>query len=80
LATALILYEVQPNIVGVVGCHSSFRNGEEVIAMETFLEVLKEILKGIVRETSAFIFRKSILDKKKTTQSRRKQKGGPRRK
>ena len=44
--------------------------------METFLEILKEILKGIVRETGAFIFRKSILDKKKTTQRRRKQKGG----
>ncbi|EGQ20517.1 hypothetical protein HMPREF9372_3540 [Sporosarcina newyorkensis 2681] len=28
--------------------------------METFLEVLKEVLKGIVRETSAFIFRKNV--------------------
>lgn len=27
---------VQPNIVGLVGCHSSFLNGKEVITMETF--------------------------------------------
>ncbi|MDC3418702.1 hypothetical protein [Aquibacillus salsiterrae] len=44
--------------------------------METFLELLREILKGIVRETSAFIFRKNILEHKKTTPRRHKHKGG----
>ncbi|WP_187373141.1 hypothetical protein [Bacillus rubiinfantis] len=44
--------------------------------METFLELLREILKGIVRETAAYIFRKQLLDNKKTTPRRRKQKGG----
>jgi hypothetical protein len=47
--------------------------------METFLEMLREILKGIVRETAAFIFRKQLLDNKKTTLRRRKHKGGFRR-
>ena len=46
--------------------------------METFLEYLREVLKGIVREVSAFLFRKNILEHKKTTLSRRKQKGGSR--
>ncbi|MFC4025110.1 hypothetical protein ACFOUV_15045 [Oceanobacillus longus] len=44
--------------------------------METFLEVIREIVKGIVRESAAYIFRKSVLDQKKTTPRRRKQKGG----
>ncbi|CAM3187775.1 hypothetical protein FITA111629_08790 [Filibacter tadaridae] len=48
--------------------------------METFLEILKEVLKGIVRETSAIFYRKNVLEKKKTTHRRQKQKGGSRRK
>lgn len=44
--------------------------------METFLEMLREILKGVMRETAAFIFRKNFLENKKTTQRRRKHKGG----
>jgi hypothetical protein len=67
---------VQLNIVRVVGCHSSFRSGKEVIIMETFLEFLREVLKGIAREVSAYFFRKNILENKKTTLRRRKQKGG----
>ncbi|WP_035424143.1 hypothetical protein, partial [Bacillus sp. UNC438CL73TsuS30] len=41
--------------------------------METFLEILREILKGILREVSAYFFRKSILENKKTTLRRHKQ-------
>ena len=44
--------------------------------MELFLEYLKEILKGVTRAISAHVFRKTFLDKEKTTRSRRKQKGG----
>ena len=44
--------------------------------METFLEIMREILKGIVRESTAYVFRKNVLDQKKTTLRRRKQKGG----
>ncbi|MBW8351422.1 hypothetical protein K0H71_18555 [Bacillus sp. IITD106] len=44
--------------------------------METFLDFLREILKGIVRALSAHFFRKYILEHKKTTPRRRKQKGG----
>ncbi|WP_342513192.1 hypothetical protein MKY34_21760 [Sporosarcina sp. FSL K6-1522] len=44
--------------------------------METFFELLKEVLKGIVREMSAFLFRKNILENKKTTPNRRKDEGG----
>ncbi|GGH79837.1 hypothetical protein JOD43_002309 [Pullulanibacillus pueri] len=44
--------------------------------MDLFLECLREVLKGIVRELSAYIFRKSILDNKKTTLLRQKVKGG----
>lgn len=43
--------------------------------MELFLEFLKEALKGITRAVSAYVFQKTFLDKKKTTQ-RRKRKGG----
>jgi hypothetical protein len=46
--------------------------------METFLEFLKEILKGIVREVGAYYFRKGLLENEKTTPRRRKQKGGSR--
>ncbi|PAE38192.1 hypothetical protein CHI06_18940 [Bacillus sp. 7884-1] len=44
--------------------------------METFLEILREILKGIVREISAYFFRKNVLENRKTTPRRSKQKGG----
>jgi len=44
--------------------------------METFLDMLREILKGIVRETAAFFFRKNVLDNKKPPSRRRKLKGG----
>lgn len=44
--------------------------------METFLEFLREVLKGIVREIGAYFFRKNILENKKTTLRRPKQKGG----
>ncbi|GAA0317397.1 hypothetical protein GCM10008967_04970 [Bacillus carboniphilus] len=44
--------------------------------METFLEFLREVLKGIVREVGAYLFRKNVLGNKKTTLRRRKQKGG----
>jgi hypothetical protein len=72
--------KVQPYIGWVVGCRASFLNGKEVIIMETFLDILREVLKGVVRETSAFFFRKNNLENKKTTQRRRKHKGGSRRK
>lgn len=35
--------------------------------MKTFLEFLREVLKGIMREVSAYFFRKNILEHKKTT-------------
>jgi hypothetical protein len=44
--------------------------------METFLEFIREIAKGVVRECAAYIFRKNVIDQKKTTPRRRKQKGG----
>ncbi|MBP2241399.1 hypothetical protein J2Z40_001962 [Cytobacillus eiseniae] len=44
--------------------------------METFLEILREILKGIMREVGAYFFRRNILENKKTTLRRRKLKGG----
>ncbi|WP_197031416.1 hypothetical protein [Bacillus sp. UNC438CL73TsuS30] len=43
--------------------------------METFLEILREVLKGMLREVAAYFFRKNFLENKKTTR-RRKQKGG----
>ncbi|MCM3443114.1 hypothetical protein [Metabacillus halosaccharovorans] len=46
--------------------------------METILELLREVLKGIVREVSAYFFRKNVLEHKKTTLRRRKQKDGSR--
>ncbi|WP_169829340.1 hypothetical protein [Domibacillus antri] len=46
--------------------------------METFLEFLREILKGVVRECAAYLFRKNVLEYKKTTLRRRKLKGGSR--
>ena len=50
--------------------------GKEVIIMETFLEFLREVLKGVVRELCAYFFRKNVLENKKTTPRRHKQKGG----
>jgi hypothetical protein len=44
--------------------------------METFLEFLREVLKGIVRELSAYFIRKNVLNHEKTTPRRRKLKGG----
>ena len=67
---------LQLNIVGVVGCLFFLLLGKEVIIMETFLEILREILKGIAREVCAYFFRKNVLEKEKTTLRRRKQKGG----
>ncbi|MGG1678239.1 hypothetical protein ACIFOT_21235 [Neobacillus sp. NRS-1170] len=43
--------------------------------METFLEILREVLKGVTREVSAYFFRKNGLENKKTALRRRKQKG-----
>jgi hypothetical protein len=43
--------------------------------MEAFLEILKEVLKGIVREISAYLFRKKLLETRKPPR-RRKQKDG----
>jgi hypothetical protein len=34
--------------------------------METFLEFVREVLKGIVREVSAYFFRKTVVENKKT--------------
>ncbi|MDR6121308.1 hypothetical protein QFZ87_000905 [Bacillus sp. SLBN-46] len=50
--------------------------GEEVMIMETFLDIIREISKGILREVVAYFFKKIVLDNKKTTPRRRKQKGG----
>lgn len=44
--------------------------------METFLEIIREVSKGIVREVAAYVFRRHVTDNKKTTQRRRKQRGG----
>ena len=44
--------------------------------METFLEFLREVLKGIVRAVSAHFFQKTFLKTRKTTLRRHKQKGG----
>ncbi|WP_198042694.1 hypothetical protein [Oceanobacillus sp. AG] len=48
--------------------------------METFLEFLKEVLKGFVRAISTYLFHKTLLTKEKTTHCRRKRKGGSRKK
>lgn len=42
--------------------------------MDIFFEFVKEVLKGILRAISADLFRKTFLNKKKTTQRRSKQK------
>lgn len=43
--------------------------------METILELLREILKGIVREMSAYFFLKNVLEHKKTTTTPSQAKG-----
>ncbi|MBS4212733.1 MULTISPECIES: hypothetical protein [Neobacillus] len=44
--------------------------------METVLEFIREILKGIVRELTAHFFRNNVLENKTPPSRRRKQKGG----
>ena len=44
--------------------------------MDHFPEFLKEVLKGVVRAISAYVFQKTFLNKEKTTPRRHKQKGG----
>lgn len=44
-----------------------------------FFDCFKEVLKGVIRVYSAYVFQKAFLDKKKTTRRRRKQ-GGPHKK
>lgn len=44
--------------------------------METLLEFVKEILKGVVRAISAYYFQKVLRKQKKTTPRRHKQRGG----
>lgn len=44
--------------------------------METFLVILREALKGIVRKVGAYFFQKNVLENRKTTLRRGKQKGG----
>jgi hypothetical protein len=54
-------------------CRSSFLYlGNEVIIMETLLEILREVLKGIVREVCTYFIRKNVLENKKTTPRRHK--------
>ena len=50
--------------------------GGEVIIMETFLELVREIVKGMVREVTAHFLRKHVLENEKTTLRRHKQQGG----
>jgi len=47
---------------------------------ETFLELIREVLKGVVREITAYFFRKNVLEYMKTTQRPRKHKGGSQKK
>ncbi|MFS0614394.1 hypothetical protein [Lederbergia ruris] len=42
------------------------------------LEFLREVLKGIVRAVNAHIFKRTVLEKEKTTLRRQKVKGGSR--
>lgn len=44
--------------------------------METLLELVSEILKGRVREVTAHLFQKNVLENKETTRIRHRQKGG----
>jgi hypothetical protein len=48
---------VATEIVRVVGCYSSFlKTRKEVIIMETFLEIIREIAKGVVKLFSLFLY------------------------
>jgi hypothetical protein len=51
-------------------------DGKEVIIVETFLKLFREVLKGIIRELTAYFFRKNVLENKKTALRRSKPKGG----
>ncbi|WP_170007294.1 hypothetical protein [Bacillus fonticola] len=44
--------------------------------METFLELVREVVKGMVREITAHFLRKHVLENEKTTLRRHKQQGG----
>ncbi|MEN1967951.1 hypothetical protein WMZ97_07685 [Lentibacillus sp. N15] len=48
--------------------------------METFLDFLREVIKGMVRAISAHFFKKAFLEQEKTTLLRRKKKGGSQKK
>ncbi len=76
------IIELQLKVLRVDGCHNPlfFYKRREVIIMETFLEFLKKVLKGIVRAISAYVFQKFLFKNKKTTQRRQKQEGGSRKK
>ncbi len=76
------IIELQLKVLRVDGCHNPlfFYKRREVIIMETFLEFLKEVLKGFVRAISTYLFHKTLLTKEKTTHCRRKRKGGSRKK
>ncbi|PFZ08370.1 hypothetical protein COL60_16705 [Bacillus pseudomycoides] len=50
--------------------HLEKKGGE--YAINLFLEFLKEIIKGVVRESIAHLFKKNILETKKTTLSSRR--------
>lgn len=56
------------------------KKGGGELAMEVFLEFLKEIIKAVIREITAHLFKKKFLDQRKTTLSSRrpkqKKKGG----
>lgn len=59
--------------------HASVATGRSVLRMrspmDTFFEIIKEVLKGIVGAISAHLFQKTFLNKKKTTRCRQKQGG-----
>lgn len=41
--------------------------------MGTFLEFLREVVKGMIRKVSAYFLRKNVLENRKTTLRRRKE-------
>lgn len=56
--------------------HASVATGRDCFRMrsslDTFLEFLIEVLKGIVRAISAYLFQKTFLNNEKTTRRRQK--------
>ena len=46
--------------------------------MEFFSDFLKDVFRGVIRATSAFVFHKLLFKNEKTTRRRHKQKGGSR--